>query len=61
VKSSISVRNAQGSRFSLFDFAGRPVCAGFCVDPVEIIDLSGLQPGLYILKVDGQVFKLIKQ
>lgn len=61
VKSSISVRNAQGLQFSLFDFAGRPVCAGFCVDPVEIIDLSGLQPGLYILKVDGQVFKLIKQ
>ncbi len=61
MKSSISVRNAQGLQLSLFDSAGRRVYAGFCVDPVETIVVSGLQPGLYILKMDGQVFKLIKQ
>lgn len=61
VKSSFSVRNAQGLQLRLFDTGGRLVNAGLCVDELEQIDISGLQSGLYILKINGQVFRLIKQ
>lgn len=61
VKSSFTVRNAQGLQLSLFTIGGRLVHSKLCIDPIEVIEISGLKAGLYILKIKGQVFKLVKQ
>jgi hypothetical protein len=61
VKNSFTVRNAQGLQLKLFTIGGRLVHSKLCTDPIEVIEISGLQAGLYILKIKGQVFKLVKQ
>ena len=45
----------------IYDMTGRSVGANLCVHPDGTINISHLPNGLYILKIDNQTFKIVKQ
>lgn len=61
VKSLVYVSRAEGKQLQVYDARSRLLISKNCEHSPESIDLSGLPAGLYLLKVDQQVFKLIKQ
>lgn len=53
-------RNLIGNRFSIHDNAGRTVADGKLID--YTIDLSGIQPGIYTLQIQGEkTIKIFKK
>ena len=55
----ISVTNADVNHYQLFSIDGRMLMAGDCRND-ESINVSALSQGLYLLKVNGQTFKISK-
>lgn len=55
----ISVTNADVNHYQIFSIDGRMLMAGDCRND-ESIDVSALPQGLYLLKVNGQTFKISK-
>jgi polyhydroxybutyrate depolymerase len=58
---TIKSTNKTNLKFSIFSSVGKLVMSGELDNNNNIIDLSEFEPQLYILKIDGNSFKIIKE
>jgi hypothetical protein len=58
---TIKSTNKTNLKFSVFSTFGKLVINGELDNINDIIDLSELDPQLYILKIDGSSYKIIKE
>lgn len=54
------VGNAEGSKLSIIDLGGTVVMESEIESPVETIDLSSLQKGVYLLRLDSKTIKIVR-
>ena len=52
---------AQGTKVDIFDAGGRKVCATTSTGHETVIDVSGLQSGLYMLRAGKTAIKFVKR
>jgi hypothetical protein len=60
VKLTFSQRPKSGTFFSVYNLSGNIIYQAIANETEKNIDLTGFPEGLYILKVDGKMLKLIK-
>ena len=58
---TIKSTNKNNLKFSIFSSVGKLVMSGELDNNNNIIDLSEFEPQLYILKIDGNTYKIIKE
>lgn len=56
----VQLRAKEGSAYSISDMAGNRLLAGSVVENAAV-DITSLQPGVYVVQVAGQTSKLVKQ
>lgn len=54
------VGNAEGSSLSVMDLGGTVVMEQELESPVETVDLSSLQKGVYLLRLDSKTIKIVR-
>ncbi|MDR0232150.1 MAG: CotH kinase family protein [Dysgonamonadaceae bacterium] len=57
----LHVENATGKALCIYDLTGRPIQKASVNGNNMLLDISSLQPGMYIVAIDNQSFKVIRQ
>ncbi len=60
-ENEIEVKNALGKTIRIFDIHGRSYSNRLCKTKDEVINLYHLPSGLYLMKIDQETFRIIKQ
>lgn len=54
------VAGTENSHLSVYNLGGTLVIDKVIEQPVETVDLSGLQKGIYLLRLDGKTIKIVR-
>lgn len=54
------IANSQDKTLSIYSLGGTMVMSHKIGSPIETIDVSGLDKGIYLLKLDGKTIKIIR-
>ena len=61
VDNSLTIENAQNKLIRIIDLTGKVLMQQTCIDETKLLELSHLQPGVYILTAGNEKFRFIKK
>ena len=61
VDNNLTIENAQNKQIRIIDLTGKVLMQQTCTDETKLLELSHLQPGVYILTAGNEKFRFIKK